>query len=348
LVSVIALVSVVSVTGCSDDNGDPDPDMQVIDLYQPDMGTDGTLSPDGPVADSEPSPDQTPVINSKWTEVSSGLGDPLHHVWGREATDVFAVGKNGTIMKWDGSTWAKMTSPLASDLWGLWGTSQHVFAVGEQMDLYYDGSSWTEGSSYAYSFRKLWGLESGSKAYVVGEMNGSIRHRSVTSTGYWSSVSTGHSESMYGIWGSSESDIFVVGGNGLIIHCAGSCTSMSSWTKMTSGTTSTLNGVWGSSGTDVYAVGLDGIILHYDGTTWTQMTANTTSYFYGVWGSGAGDVYAVGHPIFQSDESIFHYDGMAWTKMPPPAVSYLYSVWGSGPSDVWAVGKNNILRYTGN
>ncbi|MFQ5826374.1 MAG: PKD domain-containing protein, partial [Dehalococcoidia bacterium] len=63
---------------------------------------------------------------------------------------------------------------------------------------------------------------------------------------------------LYGVWGSSATDVFAVGIGGTIVHYNGT-----SWSAMSSGTTDLLWGVWGSSATDVFAVGIGGIILHY-------------------------------------------------------------------------------------
>jgi photosystem II stability/assembly factor-like uncharacterized protein len=65
-------------------------------------------------------------------------------------------------------------------------------------------------------------------------------------------------EGLNGVWGSSSSDVFVVGDGGTILHYDGSA-----WSAMNSGTEESFNGVWGSSSSDVFAVGSDGIILHY-------------------------------------------------------------------------------------
>jgi hypothetical protein len=66
--------------------------------------------------------------------------------------------------------------------------------------------------------------------------------------------------SLLGVWGSSGSDVFAVGGSGTILHYDGS-----SWSSMSSGTSNHLGGVWGSSGSDVFAVGEGGTVLHYSG-----------------------------------------------------------------------------------
>jgi hypothetical protein len=69
---------------------------------------------------------------------------------------------------------------------------------------------------------------------------------------------------LWGVWGSSGSDVFAVGGLwgscGTIVHYDGT-----TWTVMDSGALFPLFGVWGSSGSDVFAVGWGGTILHYRG-----------------------------------------------------------------------------------
>jgi hypothetical protein len=141
---------------------------------------------------------------------------------------------------------------------------------------------------------------------------------------------------LYGVWGSSSSDVFAVGAAGTVLHCDGS-----TWSGMTSGTTNSLSGVWGSSSSNVFAVG--GTILHYDGTAWSPMTSGTTNYLHDVWGSSSSDVFATGN-----DGTILHCDGTAWSAMTSGTTNNLFGVWGSSSSDVFAVGeKGTILHYDG-
>ena len=107
------------------------------------------------------------------------------------------------------------------------------------------------------------------------------------------------------VWGSSDSDVYAVGGSGTILHYDGRA-----WSAMSSSTDGVLLGVWGSSGSDVYAVGLNGTILHYDGSAWSAMHSGTSQTLRGVWGSSDSDVFAVGYW-----GTILHYDGSTWSEM---------------------------------
>ena len=59
----------------------------------------------------------------------------LFGIWGSSATDVFAVGRRGTILHYNGSNWSPMTSGTTTDLVDVWGSSSNdVFAVGDNWD----------------------------------------------------------------------------------------------------------------------------------------------------------------------------------------------------------------------
>jgi len=329
-------------------------DSKTTDFYDPDF----TPLDQGPKPD-QPKPDADPGAPSKWKETSSSLADALFDVWPVSATNVLAVGKGGLIMKYDGSAWTSMVNPDTNKgaLHGIHEGGSNIFALGEGVDLYYDtAGKWNMGYTstyYSYSFTAVWASTTGTYIWStdLGSSYPYIRYRSKTSTtSSFSSVYISSSiKPLYGIWGTSDTDIYVVGDAGTIMACTGasSCTTASNWKTVTSPSTSNLRGIWGSSNKDIFAVGYDGVILHYDGSTWTKMTVATSSYFQAVWGSSSSNVYAVGHPIFKSDESIFHYDGTSWTKMPTPHTTFLEGVRGTSASDVWAVGKTHILHYDG-
>jgi hypothetical protein len=64
------------------------------------------------------------------------------------------------------------------------------------------------------------------------------------------------------IWGSSASDVYLVGDEGAIYHSTGDGT----WVQELSPlpiASSYLTAIWGSSSSDIYAVGIGGTIIHY-------------------------------------------------------------------------------------
>ena len=194
-----------------------------------------------------------------------------------------------------------------------------------------------------------------SDVFVMNEVGASSNYSTTYSWASMQSVTTmnsGTTNNLKDVWGSSATDIFAVGADGIILHYDGN--PEGTWSAMDSSiTTNTLNGVWGSSASDVFAVGDEGIILHYDGNpegTWSAMDSNiSSSTLNGVWGSSASDVFAVGW-----DGTILHYDddGSGWDAIGSQETQahYFGGVWGSSATDVYVVGgftDNEIFHYDG-
>ena len=161
---------------------------------------------------------------------------------------------------------------------------------------------------------------------------------SVCTGAAWTTMTSGTTKYLFGVWGNSASDVFAVGNSGTILHYNGT-----TWLSMTSGTTQELRGVWGSSGNDVFAVGYYGTILHYNGTSWSTMSSGGTAHLMSVWGSSGNDVFAVAQ-----GGTILHYNGTTWSSMTSGTTQHLWDVWGNSGSDVFAVGYyGTIVHYNG-
>ena len=109
----------------------------------------------------------------------SNVNNDLISIWGHTSSDIFAVGRQGTIVHYNGSNWQSMNSGTTNDLWSIWGSSgSDVFVAGAKGTiLHYDGVSW-------------------------------MTMVSPTTTHF-----------LLGVWGSSDSDVFVVGyPSGVILH----------------------------------------------------------------------------------------------------------------------------------
>jgi hypothetical protein len=269
-----------------------------------------------------------------WSAMTSGGTAHLYSIWGSSASNVFAVGDNGTILRYNGSTWSAMTSGTTRYLRGIWGSSaSDVFAVGTGGTiLYYDGAAWgtmTSGTTnYLYG---IWGT-SASDVFAVGD-SGTILHYDGSA---WSPMTSGTTNLLLAVWGTSGSDVFAVGDYGVVLHYDGS-----TWSAMTSGTTRKLCGVWGSSGSNVFAVGTSGVALHYDGSSWSAMASGTGYTLYAIWGSSGSDIYAVGNLGV-----IRHYDGSSWGAVTSGTTNILLSIWGTSSANAFTSGRSGtILRH---
>lgn len=171
----------------------------------------------------------------------------------------------------------------------------------------------------------------------------------------WTTMASQTRADLPDVWGSSGTDVFVVGEEdteteiaSVIMHYDGT-----SWSRQLRRSGLVLRAVWGSSSTDVFAVGedpdfLSATVLHFDGLQWTQVRGFTPGNFEAlglesIWGSSASDIYAVGFVFdgFFDQSLIFHFDGTSWNRVQVPGQlkPSLEDVWGSSPTDVYAVGQ---------
>lgn len=144
--------------------------------------------------------------------------------------------------------------------------------------------------------------------------------------------------SLYGVWGSGPTDVWVVGDVGTTLHWNGY-----GWTASRRETPQALLAVWGSSASDVWGVGTHGTIRHWTGSVWSAIPSPTDQSLRSVWGSGPGDVWAVG-----DQGVILHWNGISWSLYPSPSSNTLRSVWGMGQGYAWAVGdRGTKLSWNG-
>ena len=233
--------------------------------------------------------------------VPPGIGI-LSAVWGSSAEDVFAVGPQGTIIHYDGTSWSIQDSGTTEDLNAVWGSaSNDVFAAGGNgIILHYNGATWAGMvSGVIKNLTGLYGLAP--NAIMVVGADGTI----LTYNGaVWAPEVANTNNYLFAAWGSNPTNAYAVGTGGTIVQWNGVA-----WNVMVSGTPQDLRGVWGV-GSEVFAVGDAGTILHYNGAAWAAMTSGTTSPLQGVWGGPASnDVFAVG-----LCGTILHFNGITWSQ----------------------------------
>lgn len=258
-------------------------------------------------------------------------------LWGASASDVFAAGFFGVLMRYTGGTWTEDVSPTDEMLLDVWGSSAtDVFAVGTAGTIvHWDGTAWEtmdsglEGEDCGCGPPTIWGVwgSGPSDVYAVADEGIVLHYDGVAWTADTLPV-TG----LYGVWGSGPSDVFV-GGEESIFHYDGT-----SWTAMVSGLEGTgeyVNVVWGLSSTNVYAATSVGM-LHYDGTGWSPLAGAQECEHYSVWGSSSTDLFVA------NDCGIDHWDGSTWAYMDPQG--FVSELWGTGPHHVLTNGNGGIYR----
>lgn len=239
-----------------------------------------------------------------WRRKQTGIAADLWwaHVFGPDS--VMMGGSKGTIVRYDGQGFTRMTTPRMGLVFGVWGASESdVWAVGGEPDAepgflwHFDGSTWSDMS-----------------AMLPDSVQGTP---------------------LFKVWGHSASDVWIVGLDGVAVHWNGSVLEAGA-----TGTKERLFTLHGppSGKPSFVAVGGDAsaVLIQNDGTTWHILKPNPSpAQLFGVFMQSEKLGYAVG-----SEAIVLGYDGSAWKllKTPFELANPLHSVWVDPGGGVWAVG----------
>ena len=149
----------------------------------------------------------------------------------------------------------------------------------------------------------------------------------------WITMSSGSTDSIEGVWGSSSSNVYAVTDIGEVLHYNGSA--WSSETKFA--TVAVLYDIWGTGANDIYGVGgmgSTGSIINYNSTSWSSTNSGLTNWLIGVHGTTSSDVFAVGY-----NGDIKHYNGTSWSAMTSGSTELIQDIWVNSAGDAFAVGN---------
>ncbi len=157
----------------------------------------------------------------------------INKLWGSSSNSVYAVGDNGNIAFYNGSSWRKIDSGTNIDIHDIWGEVDNttgkttILAVaslqfsGNAIELLQiDENSVTKlnTSSLSLNLSSIW-FDLGKQYYVVGD---GIFQKRVLNEEVWKNKPLDFtSYYTFAIRGNSYNDIFVVGGFGEILHYNG-------------------------------------------------------------------------------------------------------------------------------
>jgi hypothetical protein len=273
-----------------------------------------------------------------WTPMASGTTAWLYGVWGSSAADVYAVGKQGTVLHYDGASWTALDSGTTKWLLAVGGSAaDDVVAVGEGGTiLRIDGGTVTATSGP--TDRALYGVWAASPdaVFAVGE-GGTIARYDGTA---WTATTVNAPGVLAAVWGTSATNVYAAGRQ-VVYHYDGTA-----WTRerVYLMAEDVLWGVAGDAPKDVAVVGEDeasgiGLFFRYDGVAWNFVSA-TPRWLYDVWTSPATGAFAVG-----GAGTIVRQTGGVLAEMDSGTREELSAVWGAG-SEVFVVGTaGTILHY---
>ena len=269
------------------------------------------------------------------------LGSPpgvyvsLLGVWGRSASEIYAVGEVGTVVRYDGAgKWTSLKPGTSQTLRAVWGHGKHLIAVGDNgTAMHHDGSSWkARGPGGSASLRALWGSGPGD-VYAAGDGGAVYRYDGAA----WKAVASGVTAQLNALWGSAASDVMAAGQWGRMTRRSGG-----QFKALGSGFTADLYGVW-AGGAQWYAVGAKGTVLRGGSQGWSLEPQKVTTDLIEVWGDGQGGAVAVGRT-----GTVIQLKAGKWLQASTGTTDQLNAVWGSGSTDIWAAGaKGTVLHHDG-
>jgi hypothetical protein len=172
---------------------------------------------------------------------------------------------------------------------------------------------------------------------AVGQEGSIVR----TEGGSWTSDESGTDRTLWGVWGPSAAELWVVGGNGssddpVLLHGVDGA-----WSPVDlpphAGVSHGLFKVWGTAADAVWAVGDAGLTLHFDGAQWTAHELDPPVDLISLWGSEAHGVVAVGG---RASGQVARWTGDGWEVELLP-IDGLNGVWvdaADGPTAVGVAG----------
>jgi hypothetical protein len=226
---------------------------------------------------------------------------------GDSDTNVIAVGRKGTIYRYDGASWNAMTSPSNEDLNDVEVVDANTaFAVGQDGEaLQLVAGVWTSiGGFTNEDLLGVWAA-SATEVYAVGAKGTLYRYDGSTWTDQSVAAGTDNKD-IEDAWGDANY-FYAIGEQGrLYRHDRTTGTWLPPDTSCTVG--GRFEDLWGDGSGDVYLVGQKNV-HRYDGSS-CSVVATAGENLQGISGwTQNGDVLAVG-----KKGTIFEYDGTAWTE----------------------------------
>lgn len=142
----------------------------------------------------------------------------------------------------------------------------------------------------------------------------------------WAAVPTPTRANLNAVWGSSDEDVWAVGGTDVVLHFDGKA-----WRKATIASSllsgGDLRDVWGA-GEDVWVVGGSSLVLHYDGRAWDRYQPVYEHHdFHRVFARSASDVFVLAASGWWT-----HFNGTEWETFARPEL--LLDIWSDGDA-IW-------------
>ncbi len=246
----------------------------------------------------------------------------------RDARRAYALFEIG-LFAYNGYAWSAdyTSSPYAYDTYSdMWRSPTDTLYFSQYKDTgaalmsWVDGvpPTWTLVASIPGGAQALWGT-SDTDIWLITAFSRTLRHYSGSSQLDVECATCTPGGQYNAFWGTSPSNIFVIGFGGEILHWTGAA-----WSAMTSGTTKDLYAIWGDGPGNVFVAG-DGVFLHYNGTSWAALPAAPgRARGRALWGRAGDDLFV------STTQGVYHYSNTRWSRVRTNLDSGVAVIGGSG------------------
>lgn len=290
----------------------------------------------------------------RWSHPASHLVD----VWGRSATEVWAigVGEDAPPMAYrrTATGWQSVDLPYPGYPTAIRGSANGgLWVAGHASGLsHFDGAAWTfHPVDDANELNGLWGR--GQETWAVGSQGKVLRHDGQT----WAAVEHGVASipGLYAVAG-TDTDLFAVGDSLAILHFDGATWRDESFSDGEDypPTLGDVAAVATDGGIEAWAVGSGGAVLHRKGGVWTKQSvasllgvSDHELYFRAVEARSATDVWVFGDAWSSSLSGpvVLHFGPTGWKNRTPRFARSLSAATLLPDGTIFAVGTDRtILR----
>ena len=249
----------------------------------------------------------------------------MRDIWGSSPKDVYVVGHNdrnrGLMYYFDGETWKDValstsqggTIQGAIDLIAIYGfAANDIWAVGEHI--------------YSNPNPPPNFLDSSLVIHFDGRK--------------WTEVNRRFRQRIFGVWGTSPTNVFAVGGDGIILHFDGV-----KWSSQFLSPSAALGAIGGDAsryfvGGSIQAGGLDTLVAFAnDGSGWKLLDKQFLGDYYSSPRFGPSDFYSPVPGVYYSvGWGIFRWQNTKWEKILSTEI-FMNDIYGTGPNNIFATGQ---------
>jgi len=299
-----------------------------------------------------PDDEDPPPPAPAWQLVGEAQPEAFLSVSGTSATDVWAVGGDGSagpvVQHFDGTTWERRITGSRGDLWWVHAVSaSSVYFGGENATvLHWDGTTFTRMRTPGVARNTVFGVwaSSDSNIYAVGSTAGRSGFVWRFDGAAWSELRlpndmprlpNGEVAGLFKVWGDGDGTVWIVGARGALLRSAAG----GPLEHVESGTDLTLFTVHGA-GASVVAVGGAGngvIVSGGASSAFSERTPDAAPLFQGVFLTATGG-FASG-----ARGDVYERAGNNWTLIDDGLdfrAESLHAVWVDPSGGVWSVGGN--------